>query len=174
MAHDAFCSPLIGAPWCAAKPWHWKKWRWMHLGAKEVMTRHYVQRCWAQHSVSAMSALLPCRLHVGSSGYIWWTYSGRNAVDNRLFDYSWWLLCTTHPSVAVVGYSHLCDIPPAEWLYKREICPRVHLHLGNLQNEVANKMTGFSIAELHLLFQHFGLWDFVHANFEVYLHCDSG
>ncbi len=28
----------------------------MHLGAKEVMQRHCVQLCWAQRSVSAMSA----------------------------------------------------------------------------------------------------------------------
>ena len=56
MARDAFCSPLTGAPRRAAKRWHSKNPRWMHLGAQEVMTRQILQQFWAQYSVLATNS----------------------------------------------------------------------------------------------------------------------
>jgi hypothetical protein len=56
MAPDAFRSQLSGAPCCAAKQRRSKNSRWMHLGAREVMTRQILQQFCAQHSVFATNS----------------------------------------------------------------------------------------------------------------------
>ena len=56
----------------------------MHLGAKEVMMRHCVQRCWAQHSVLAMSAFYLAGFVLA----LWATFDGPVLAGmQRMIDY---------------------------------------------------------------------------------------
>ncbi len=65
---------------------------------------------------------------------------------------------------------YLFDIPLTKFLYSREYRSRLHLHLGNLQDDrTALKMTGFTISQLRKLYQQFGLYDFVHAHHDTEL-----
>jgi hypothetical protein len=59
----------------------------------------------------------------------------------------------------------LYDIPLTEWLYKREFRPRLHLHIGDLAEDIlAAKMTAFNVGQLRWLYRHFGLREFVQAH----------
>ncbi len=63
---------------------------------------------------------------------------------------------------------HHFDIPLTEYLYSREFRPQLHLRLGDLPDDRTSvKMTGYSIAQLRILYKHFGLRDFVTAHQET-------
>ncbi len=69
----------------------------------------------------------------------------------------------------------LYNIPITEWLYRRDFCPRLHLHIGNLaDNMLAVKMTAFNVSQLHRLYCHFGLREFVLAHNETELWIGTG
>jgi len=69
----------------------------------------------------------------------------------------------------------LYDIPLTEWLYKREYRPRLHLHIGDLADDMsAVKMTGFNVSQLRRLYNHFGLREFVQAHNETVLRIVTG
>jgi hypothetical protein len=69
----------------------------------------------------------------------------------------------------------LYDIPLTEWLYKREYRPRLHLHIGDLADDMsAVKMTGFNVSQLRRLYHHFGLREFVQAHNETVLRIGTG
>ncbi len=65
---------------------------------------------------------------------------------------------------------HHFGIPLAKYLYSREYRPQLHLRLGDIPNDMTSvKMTGYSIAQLRILYRHFGLQDFVNAHQETEL-----
>ncbi len=62
----------------------------------------------------------------------------------------------------------LYDIPLTKWLYRRECCLRQHLQISSLMDDMtAKKMTSFSVHELHRLYDHFGLHEFVITHNEM-------
>jgi hypothetical protein len=62
------------------------------------------------------------------------------------------------------------DIPLTKWLYRREFFPRLHLRISNHVDDMsAVKMTAFNVSQLHQLYEHFGLREFVSAHNEMEL-----
>jgi hypothetical protein len=69
----------------------------------------------------------------------------------------------------------LYDIPLVEWLYMREYCPRQHLRILGIANDMtAVKMTSFNISQLQRLFRLFGLRTFVNAHNKTDLMIGTG
>jgi hypothetical protein len=69
----------------------------------------------------------------------------------------------------------LYDIPLTKWLYRREFCPRLHLHIGDLVDDMlAVKMTAFNVSQLRRLCRHFGLRRCVLAHNEMELRIGTG
>jgi hypothetical protein len=141
----------------------------MHLGAKEVMTRKILQGCWAQHSASAMNSFFLAGYAVAVQA----TFAGPIPVAlQQMIDYlfaraSFYAQLVTRWNLID---EYLFDIPLTEYLYRREFRPRLHLRIGDLPDDrTAMKMTGFTIAHLRSLYEHFGLRDFVHAHHETEL-----
>jgi hypothetical protein len=164
MPGDAFPFLLTGAPCHAAKWWCSKNLLWLHLSAREVMTRQILQQCWAQHSVLAL---------VGYMLALWLTFIGPiPAAMQQMIDYV--LVWAGFYAQQVIKWNlmakYLSGIPLAEYLYCREYHPRLHLHLGNIPNDrMVIKMTGFNISQLRRLFPKFGLHNFVHVHNETEL-----
>ena len=64
----------------------------------------------------------------------------------------------------------LYDIPLTKLLYRREFHPRLHLCIGNLVDDMlVIKMTAFNVSQLHQLYHHFSLREFVLAHNETKL-----
>jgi hypothetical protein len=62
----------------------------------------------------------------------------------------------------------LYNIPLTKWLYMREFCLRLYLHIGNITDDMsAIKMTATTISQLRRLYRHFGLREFVLAHHET-------
>jgi hypothetical protein len=169
MPQDAFRSLLTGAPPRAAKRWHSKNLRWMHLGTRDVMTRNILQGCWALHSVSATNSIFLA----GYAIALWLSFGGPiPAAMQQMIGYlfAWAGVYAQLLTRWNLMDECLFDIPLVEYLYCREFQPRLHLRLGNLRdNRTAMKMTGFLIAQLRTLYGHFGLQDFVHVHHKTEL-----
>ncbi len=71
--------------------------------------------------------------------------------------------------------SQLYDIPLTKWLYRREFCPRIHLCIGNLTDDMLSiKMTAFNVSQLPRLYCHFSLRQLVLAHNETELQIGTG
>jgi hypothetical protein len=69
----------------------------------------------------------------------------------------------------------LYDIPLAKWLYRKELCPRLHLCIGSLTDDMsAVKMTALYVSQLRRLYHHFGLRELVLAHNEMELQIGTG
>jgi hypothetical protein len=139
----------------------------MHLGAAKIGMRRKIQGCWAVHTVAATNSLL-------LAGYA----LGLRAVFNGPLPAAMQQIIDCLLRQAAVFVQHvtqwtlldelLYDIPLTQWLYSREFCPRQHLRLSSLMDDITTKkMTGFRVSELQQLYNHFGLRDFVMAHNET-------
>jgi hypothetical protein len=139
----------------------------MHLGAAEISTQHKIQRCWARHAIAttnshflagyalALHAVLVGRLPAATQGMIDYLLQQAALFAEQVM--LW-------PSLDGLLY----DIPLVEWLYTREYCPRQHLRILGIANDMtAVKMTSFKISQLQQLFRLFGLGKFVDAHNET-------
>jgi hypothetical protein len=174
MAHHAYCSHLAGTPCHAAKCQRAINSWWMHLGAAEISMWHKIQRCWAQHAVAttnslflagyalALRAVLVGPLPAATQGMINYLLQQASLFAQQV---------TLWSSMDGLLY----DIPLVEWLYTREYCPRQHLRILGITNDMtAVKMTIFKISQLQQLFHLFGPRKFVNAHNETDLLIGTG
>jgi hypothetical protein len=157
MARSPFVNSLTGAPRHAAKRQRSKNSRWMHLGAAEIGTWQRIQRCWAQHTLATTNSLF----------LAWYAITIRSvfvgpipAPMQRMIDLFFLQasLFAHHVMMWITLDGQLNDIPLTEWLYRRKFCPRLHLCISNIADDMsAIKMTAFTISQLRRLYRHFGL-----------------
>jgi hypothetical protein len=135
----------------------------MHLGAAKISMRHKIQRCWAWHAVTTTNSLFlagyTLDLHVVLIGPL--PAATQGMINNLLHQVAVFAQQVTLWS-SLDDYLH--DIPLVEWLYTREYCPRQHLCVFGIENNMtAIKMTSFKTSQLQWLFRLFGLCKFVNA-----------
>jgi hypothetical protein len=126
------------------------------------MTRQILLGCWALHFVSATNSFFIAGYAIAlRSSFVGPMPAAMQQMINYLFS---WADLYTHLLVTWWNLmdKYLSDISLAEYLYRREYCPGLHLRLGNLPDDrLAIKMTRFNISQLRRLFQEFGLRDCV-------------
>jgi hypothetical protein len=136
----------------------------MHLGAAEIRTRHKIQRCWARHAVATKNSLFLAGYALALRAVL---VGPLPAATQGMIDYLLQQAALFAQQVTLWSSMDglLYDIPLVEWLYTREYCPRQHLRILGIANDMtAVKMTSFNISQLQQLFRLFGLRKFVNAH----------
>jgi hypothetical protein len=174
MGRYPFLNSLTDAPCHGAKRQRSKNSRWMHLGVAKIGTRQRIQRCWAQHTLATTNSLF----------LAWYGITIRSvfvgpipAPMQRMIDL---LFCQAslyahHVMMWSTLDSQSYDIPLTKWPYRREFCPRLHLCIRDITDDMsAPKMTAFTVSQLHRLYRHFGLRELVLAHHETELRIGTG
>ena len=151
MARYAYRRRLNNSPRRDAKYRKDKNVKYMHLGAGQVGVRQILQRCWSSHVVAATTSIFLVRYAVLIRQLLQYHQQPVNhALQQAISNLGGQAALYVHHVIQWQFMdSALYDIPLLEWLQAREFRPRLHLHIGNIPNDMpAMKMTQFNTHQL--------------------------